>query len=35
MKAVTTRRYHAGEHAVELLVNGQPLAQQPFVLALG
>ncbi len=35
MKAVTTRRYHAGEHAVELLVNGQPLSQQPFVLALG
>jgi hypothetical protein len=34
MKAVTTRRYHPGEHAVELLVNGAPLAQQPFWLHL-
>ena len=34
MKAVTTRRYHAGEHAIELLVNGAPLAQRPFWLNL-
>lgn len=34
LKRVTTRRYHAGRHAVELLVNGRALARGEFTLAL-
>ncbi len=32
MKAVTTRRYHAGLHRVEIRVNGQPMAEAAFEL---
>jgi hypothetical protein len=34
MKPVTTRRYHAGEHRIELLVNGKPVAEAAFELRL-
>jgi 3-methyladenine DNA glycosylase AlkC len=34
MKPVTTRRYHAGEHRIELLVNGRPVAEAAFELDL-
>lgn len=34
MRAVTTRRYHAGRHAVEVRINGQRVAQAAFSLAL-
>jgi 3-methyladenine DNA glycosylase AlkC len=34
LKAVTTRRYHAGAHAVDLRINGQVLAETGFTLAL-
>lgn len=34
MKAVTTRRYHAGRHAVSVQVNGRTLAEAPFDLEL-
>ncbi|MEW6703246.1 MAG: DNA alkylation repair protein [Pseudomonadota bacterium] len=34
LKQVTTRRYHAGEHRIELLVNGKPVAEAAFDLAL-
>jgi len=33
MKAVTTRRYHPGQHAVDLRINGQVLAEATFTLA--
>jgi hypothetical protein len=33
LKEITTRRYHAGVHQVEMLVNGNALAQAQFVLA--
>jgi hypothetical protein len=32
VRAVTTRRYYPGEHAVELLVNGRALGRKAFVL---
>jgi len=32
LRAVTTRRYHAGRHAVDLLVNGRVVAQAAFEL---
>lgn len=32
MRAVTTRRYHAGRHAVSVQVNGRTLAEAPFDL---
>ncbi|MBM4060241.1 MAG: DNA alkylation repair protein [Planctomycetes bacterium] len=32
LAVVTTRRYHAGEHAVDLLVNGRAVARAAFVL---
>jgi hypothetical protein len=32
LKPITTRRYHAGEHRIELLINGQPAAEARFVL---
>ena len=32
MKAVTTRRYHPGQHAVDLRINGQVLAEVNFSL---
>ncbi len=31
-RQITTRRYHAGRHAVEILVNGCPLAKRDFEL---
>jgi len=34
MKAITTRRYHPGQHAVDLRINGQVLAHQAFGLRL-
>ncbi len=34
LKAVTTRRYHPGAHAVDLRINGQVLAEAGFALAL-
>jgi 3-methyladenine DNA glycosylase AlkC len=34
IRPITTRRYHAGEHAVALLVNGRELARGKFVLSL-
>ncbi len=35
MKAVTTRRYHAGLHRVEIRVNGRPMAEAAFELDVG
>jgi 3-methyladenine DNA glycosylase AlkC len=32
MRAVTTRRYHPGRHAVDLRINGRVVAQAAFVL---
>lgn len=34
MRAVTTRRYHAGRHAIDVRINGQVVAQAEFSLAL-
>lgn len=34
IKPITTRRYYPGEHAVEVLVNGQALARVVFELSL-
>jgi 3-methyladenine DNA glycosylase AlkC len=34
LKPITTRRYHPGLHRVEVTVNGQVVAQQPFELLL-
>jgi 3-methyladenine DNA glycosylase AlkC len=34
LREVTTRRYHAGRHLVEVLVNGQAVADAPFELRL-
>ncbi len=34
LKVVTTRRYHAGTHAVDLRINGQVLAEAGFDLSL-
>jgi 3-methyladenine DNA glycosylase AlkC len=34
VKPITTRRYHAGRHPVVVQVNGQPVAEGAFVLAL-
>lgn len=34
LKPITTRRYYAGEHKVEILVNGQSVADAKFHLAL-
>ena len=34
MRAVTTRRYHAGRHEVDLRINGQVLARAFFQLSL-
>ncbi len=35
LKPITTRRYFAGEHAVELFVNGASVAREAFHLATG
>ncbi len=35
MRAVTTRRYHAGRHRVDVRVNGAAVAEAAFSLALG
>ncbi|MGK0445223.1 MAG: 3-methyladenine DNA glycosylase AlkC [Bermanella sp.] len=32
IKAITTRRYYSGEQKLEVLVNGQPVAEAEFVL---
>ena len=34
MRAVTTRRYHPGRHAIDVRINGQAVAQAAFSLAL-
>ena len=34
MKPVTTRRYHAGEHRVDIQINGKLVAGASFRLAL-
>lgn len=34
MREVTTRRYHAGQHAIDLRINGQVLAEAEFDLKL-
>ena len=34
LKPITIRRYHAGEHRIELLINGQPSAEASFELKL-
>ncbi len=34
LKPITTRRYHAGDHRIELLINGQPAAEASFELKL-
>jgi hypothetical protein len=34
MRAVTTRRYHAGHHAVHVQVNGRVVAEAGFDLAM-
>ena len=34
LKAVTTRRYHAGAHVVDLRINGQVLAEAGFDLSV-
>jgi 3-methyladenine DNA glycosylase AlkC len=34
MRAVTTRRYHAGMHAVDVRINGEVVAEVPFRLGL-
>jgi 3-methyladenine DNA glycosylase AlkC len=35
VRPITTRRYHAGKHVVELQINGMVVASAHFVLALG
>ena len=35
MRVVTTRRYHAGRHAIDVRINGQVLASAGLALALG
>ena len=32
IKAITTRKYHAGEHAIEILINGKPRGRSSFTL---
>jgi ribosomal protein S13 len=34
MREVTTRRYHAGRHALDLRINGQVVAEAEFDLKL-
>ena len=34
VRPITTRRYHAGRHVVEVQINGRALAQAAFMLAL-
>ena len=34
MRAVTTRRYHAGAHAVDVQINGRVVASAAFTLSL-
>ncbi len=34
IRPITTRRYYAGEHAVEILVNGRSMARASFTLTL-
>ncbi len=34
LRAISTRRYYGGAHAVEILVNGQPLAKTKFTLTV-
>ncbi len=32
LREVTTRKYYPGRHAVEILINGKPMAQRNFIL---
>jgi hypothetical protein len=32
LRPITTRRYHAGHHGVDIRVNGEVLAERPFEL---
>ena len=34
MRTVTTRRYHAGRHAIDLRINGEIVAEAEFDLKL-
>ena len=34
LRPITTRRYHPGRHAVDIRVNGEPLAERDFVLRI-
>ena len=34
IKPITTRKYYAGEHAVEILINGKTFGRAPFTLEL-
>ncbi len=34
MRAITTRRYHAGRHAIDVQINGQVVAHAGFALTL-
>ncbi len=34
VKPITTRKYYAGEHAVEILINGKTFGRAPFTLSL-
>jgi 3-methyladenine DNA glycosylase AlkC len=34
LRAITTRRYHSGKHAVEILVNGKPMGRRSFTLTV-
>jgi hypothetical protein len=35
LRPITTRTYHAGRHAVDIRVNGEPLAEREFQLLTG
>ena len=34
MRPITTRRYHAGRHAVEVQINGKVVAEAAFTLLM-
>ena len=34
LRAITTRRYHSGKHAVEILVNGKPMGRTGLTLTV-
>jgi 3-methyladenine DNA glycosylase AlkC len=35
LRVITTRQYHAGQHAIDIRVNGETLAERAFVLQSG